>query len=157
METDVRTVYSVGDRPSHFHPLLDSMRIYFVLFRFLIVALLTAALDCSVFAAAYWSGTSIHMAQTLARFVAMFFNYGAVRGAVFNSGQSHAEVVPKYLLLVVVSGVISYGTICWLIARLPLNVLVAKMIAESVIFLANFAIQRDFVFTRHKTGHGGLR
>lgn len=157
LETDIRTVYADGNKPSHFNPLPDSMRIYFTLFRFLIVALLTAGIDYTVFVAAYLLGAPIYGAQILARFVAMFFNYPAVRNAVFNSGQSHAEVILKYLLLVVISGSISYCVILVLVSEFSLGVIVAKMIAESLIFLANFAIQRDFVFIRQagKKGNPG--
>ena len=154
MEIDVSTVYFDRNRKSHFHPVVDSMRIYFTLLRFLVAALLTAAIDYTVFAAVHFWGAPIHLSQTAARLVAMLFNYVAVRRAVFNSGQSHAEVMPKYVLLVAVSGVISYSMIRLLMTELSLNVLVAKLIAESVVFIANFAIQRDFVFTRQRDRAG---
>jgi glycosyltransferase involved in cell wall biosynthesis len=48
-ELAIETVYLDGNRSSHFNPLLDSMRIYFLLLRFGAVSLSTAVLDNSVF------------------------------------------------------------------------------------------------------------
>ena len=52
-EVPIRTIYEPGNRTSHFNPLLDSMKIYFVLLRFSSVSLMTAALDTLVFYLAY--------------------------------------------------------------------------------------------------------
>ena len=42
-EVPIRTIYEPGNRTSHFNPLIDSMKIYFVLLRFSSVSLMTAA------------------------------------------------------------------------------------------------------------------
>ena len=49
MEEPIRTIYEAGNPSSHFNPLVDSMKIYFVLLRFASVSLLTALLDNLVF------------------------------------------------------------------------------------------------------------
>ena len=76
----------------------------------------------------------------------MGFNYAAVKRAVFYSGQSVSHTLPKYLALVCVSGVVSYLLIKGLVMFTPLPVIAAKLVAEPLVFLANFAIQRDFIF-----------
>ena len=58
--------------------------------------------------------------------------------------------MPRYLALVVVSGFASYGLIRLFISTLNMEVMAAKILAETMLFIANFAIQRDFVFTKHK-------
>ncbi|HEX6972558.1 MAG TPA: glycosyltransferase family 2 protein, partial [Limnochordia bacterium] len=42
VEQPIRTIYIDSNRSSHFRPVADSMRIYFLLFRFSLLALLTA-------------------------------------------------------------------------------------------------------------------
>jgi glycosyltransferase involved in cell wall biosynthesis len=148
IEEPIRTIYEPGNPTSHFQPLRDSMRIYFVLLRFTGIALLTAILDNGLFYLLYGTTQSVLEAQAGARIVAAVFNYTAVRKAVFLSHERHAVVLPRYLLLLAVNTTLSYAAIHWLSGTLPLGVLWAKMIAESVIFLANFALQRDFVFTK---------
>lgn len=145
-EIPIETIYIDGNRSSHFNPLLDSMRIYFVLLRFASVSMATALLDNSVFGVAYWMTSSLAISQVLGRIVAVAFNYVAVKRAVFFSKQSHTEAFVKYLSLVVVSGVMSYSLIRLVTAVLPIQVIPAKILVESLLFFFNFAIERDWVF-----------
>lgn len=148
VEETIQTVYFDENRSSHFRPLLDSMRIYAVLFRFAIASLAAAAVDTAVFLLASSLSSSIAGAQVCARIAAVTVNYIANKKLVFHSGRSHLYSLPKYLLLVAVSGTISYGMIMLLVSRTPLSVIAAKILAESTIFVFNFAIQRDFIFTQ---------
>jgi glycosyltransferase involved in cell wall biosynthesis/SAM-dependent methyltransferase len=150
VQVPIRTIYEEGNRGSHFHPVRDSMRIYFLLFRFSVLAISTAVLDNLVFAAAYSSTGRIGLSQIAGRLVAMTFNYAGARSAVFQSRQRHAVVLPKYVALVICNGLISYVAIQFLIGHTSLGAIYAKLAAEAVLFLANFAIQRDFVFTRRE-------
>src|SRR5205823_5738521 len=49
------------------------------------------------------------------------------------------------------SSVVSYLLISYLSRDLHVNTILAKVIAETALFLGNFAIQRDLVFTKSKT------
>ena len=49
VKVPIRTIYEPGDTSSHFNPLVDSMKNYFVLLRFSSVSLMTALLDSVVF------------------------------------------------------------------------------------------------------------
>ena len=151
IEEPIRTIYLEDNRSSHFDPVLDSMRVYLLLFRFSILSFLTAVLDNVIFAVTHMSGGSIAQSQITARTVAMFFNYFGARSVVFHSRQGHPAVLPKYVLLVLCSGVLSYILIQFLHFRIGLSVMAAKVLAEGVLFIANFAIQRDFVFTRRES------
>jgi hypothetical protein len=51
----------------------------------------------------------------------------------------------KYLLLFVTLAVLSYLSIRTM-ADFGMNVIVAKIAVESLLFLASFTIQRDFIF-----------
>jgi glycosyltransferase involved in cell wall biosynthesis len=147
-ETSIRTVYIDGNRSSHFDPLLDSMRIYFVLLRFGLTSLVTAAVDYSVFVTMFAATESIVQSQVMARAIALVFNYIAVKRLVFYSDQRHHIVFPRYLLVVAISGTVSYACIRLLMDYAPVNVLGAKLLAETVIFIANFAVLREFIFVR---------
>jgi putative flippase GtrA len=150
LEVPIRTIYLDHNRGSHFHPLFDSMKIYFLLLRFSTLSLLTAILDNLVFALAYAATGSIGKSQLAGRLVATVFNYLTARRVVFQSRQKHALVLPKYLSLVVANGLISYMLIQFLHYRAGIGTLPAKLMAEGLLFVASFAIQRDFVFTSPK-------
>lgn len=149
-EQPIRTIYLDDNRSSHFRPVLDSMRIYFLLFRFNILSVLTALLDNSIFALTFALTHGIAESQALARTASGILNYAGAHGAVFHSRQKHAEVLPKYVLLVVCSGALSYVAIQFLHVQLHIGVIPAKLLSEGLLFIANFAIQRDFIFTRRQ-------
>jgi len=146
IEEPIRTIYEAGNQYSHFNPIVDSMRIYFVLARFGSVSLMTALLDNLVFFLAFRHSGHILGSQILARVFAVGFNYSMVRRSVFYSKQRHKTVLPKYLLLVLVSGSVSYAGIRLLSAKLGINPVSAKLMVETVLFFANFAVQRIFIF-----------
>jgi hypothetical protein len=155
IEVPIRTIYEPGNRSSHFHPLADSMKIYFVLLRFASASLLTAALDNLVFYIAYRRTGRILESQILGRALAVAFNYWLVRTSVFYSRQRHAAVLPKYLALVVASGAASYGGIRLLAARAGMYPVAAKLLVESLLFFVNFAVQRLLIFKPRAEKRGG--
>jgi len=150
VEESIRTVYLEGNISSHFNPLIDSMKIYFVLLRFTLASLLSAVLDSALFRVVFGFSASILISQASARTVSMLFNYTAVKRAVFFSERKDVNTFPKYLTLVIVSGTVSYFLIRFLTTFSSMSVLAAKISAESLVFLANFAIQRDFIFAKHR-------
>jgi glycosyltransferase involved in cell wall biosynthesis len=147
-EVPIRTLYEPGNPGSHFNPLLDSMRVSFVLLRFSLLALATAAVDNLVFLLVFGATGQVAGSQVAARVAGVAVNYGGARRAVFLSRESHRVTLPRYLALVAASGTASYALIQLLAGYAALPVIGAKLLAESLLFLANFAIQRDFVFIR---------
>ena len=77
VQQDIRTIYLPGNPTSHFQPLRDSMRIYFVLLRFSFIAVLSAAIDNLLFYVLFTLSGSIVGAQAGARIAAGLFNYSA--------------------------------------------------------------------------------
>lgn len=150
LQEPIRTIYLDGNKSSHFNPFLDSMRIYLLLFRFTVLSVVTAVLDNAVFGIAYWATGGIGRSQIAARSVAGVLNYLGARSAVFHSQQRHRVVLPKYIALVVVNGIASYLLIRLLHFQLGVRTMVAKLSAEALLFVVNFAIQRDFVFSRRR-------
>ena len=151
VQVPIRTIYLGNNESSHFHPILDSMRIYFLLLRFSVLSLCTAALDNAVFAIAFTQTHDIARSQIAGRLVAMVFNYWGARRTVFHSQQPHARVLPKYVALVALNGLVSYALIQFLHLTFGVHAVPAKLGAEALLFIANFAIQRDLVFTRRET------
>ena len=150
LQEPIRTIYLDGNRNTHFRPIIDSMRIYFLLLRFGALSLVTAALDNVIFLGIFTVTGSIAQSQITSRLCAMIFNYLGARDVVFHSQQRHAVVLAKYVALVIANGLLSYGLIRWMVHNWGLRAISAKLFAEGLLFAANFVIQRDFVFTRKK-------
>lgn len=145
-EEPIRTVYLDGNRSSHFHPLRDSMKIYFVLLRFLMVSLATALIDNAVFAAALALSLPVPAAQALARMFALSFQYPAARRAVFHSREPHRRTLPRFLTVALAHALVSYASIHWLAAHWGGGWMPAKIAVETCLFPLNFLLQRDWVF-----------
>jgi putative flippase GtrA len=77
----------------------------------------------------------------------MIFNFACVKRMVFNSRGRVLREFLQYTALVAVSGTISFGLIAFFIAYLSISVLKAKLLAEGILFLGNFLVQRDLIFT----------
>jgi glycosyltransferase involved in cell wall biosynthesis len=145
-QVPISTIYIDGNRSSHFNPLLDSMRVYFVFLRFSAVSLLTAGLDNLVFLLAFWVWGDILLAMCGGRLVAGLFNYFANKFGTFRVKVTNKVAIPRFVLSVVLAGTASYAIIRWLTEVLAVPVVVAKFAAETAMFFFSFWIQRDFVF-----------
>ncbi len=145
-EVPIRTIYENNNASSHFNPLLDSMRIYFVLLRFAAISTCSAVVDNVVFAALFASTGHIVLSQVVARIAAMMLNFLLVRRMVFHSRGNGRREFLGYVALVALSGSASYGLIRLLHSQLGIGVIRAKLLAEGALFLVNFLVQRDVVF-----------
>jgi hypothetical protein len=154
-EVPIRTIYEAGNKSSHFNPIVDSMKIYFVLLRFGSVSLLTALLDNIVWYIAWRRSGDVLLSQVLARAVAVCFNYTMVRSSVFYSRERHKSVLPKYLLLVLASGTASYYGIRFFSQNVGVYPIYAKIFVETILFFVNFAVQRLFIFKPKDDTEGG--
>lgn len=147
-EIPITTVYIDNNKSSHFNPIFDSLKIYFVLFRFAILSLLTFILDFSVFAFLSYHGYNILTCQIFGRVTGILFNYPIAKKMVFHCSESARFPFLKYLTLVAANGAISFTLIDYIVAKYAFSPVLIKVLVESLLFLANFAIARDFIFTR---------
>ncbi len=142
----ISTIRFSGNESGRFNPLADSMRICFVLTRYIFVSVVTAATDYLVFLSVYPMLQSVLSATFFSRLVALTINYILVRQFVFCSREMILRTFAKYFVLVMMSGFISSALIEYLVAFPGINVLLAKMISELMLYVAIFAVERDFVF-----------
>src|SRR5208337_4746988 len=118
------------------------------------VSVMSGLLDSLVYILV-WSRTQNPItSQVLGRVVSVCFNYSMVRRSVFYSRQRHKTVLPKFLLLVLVSGTISYAGIRLVSAKLGINPVSARRRVEPPLSSANLAVQRIFIF-KPQAGTGG--
>jgi putative flippase GtrA len=67
---------------------------------------------------------------------------------VFRSTAAAAPELVRFLLLIIWLMCLSYTVVTGLIIFVGLSVYMAKLIAETTLFVANFAVQRLLVFRR---------
>jgi putative flippase GtrA len=127
------------------------MRIYFVFVRYCGASVLAAVIDTLVFLSVHAATGNIALSQVAGRCVAIASLFLVLKKKVFRSEASTAKSLAKYLALATMMGFISYSLIRFLNQRAGLPVLPAKLLAEGLLFLGNFVVQRELIFGRPRT------
>jgi glycosyltransferase involved in cell wall biosynthesis len=142
----IATVYEAGNLTSHFNPIFDSLRIYFVFIRFLASSMLTGLIDILAFSVAFQLGATILASAIVGRLVAGSFNFFVNERYVFRAQGSLLWPLTKYVLLVAALTAVSYQLIVGFVESFGLNVYLAKVSVEAFLFVVSFTIQRLLVF-----------
>jgi len=145
-EIEVDTIYENNNISSSFNPVIDSAKIYFVLFRYIIASLMTACVDYIVFFASYSILPKIFLCTYFARLIALFVNFVVLKKYVFHSNGKHIIIGLKYLLIVIISGFLSSLAIEYFNHVLNLNIFLSKISAELLLYFGIFIAQKEFVF-----------
>lgn len=148
VQVPIETVYLEGNASSHFNPLLDSAKIYLVFLRFITSSLLTALVDNLIFILAFTLGGGVLISQVLARAASVLVNFTLNKKYVFKHQEPNAAVFIKFVLLVAVMGWVSFSMIQFMVTHWGFAVIPAKILAESLLYLVNFATQRTLIFRR---------
>jgi glycosyltransferase involved in cell wall biosynthesis len=147
LEIPIETVYIDGNRSSHFNPILDSMRIYFVLVRFYFSAIAASGIDFAGFSLAFAVTHNILVSVAVGR-LSSLVNFLLNRRFVFHNHASIRGTLWRYYLLVPAIGAVSYFGIWALTRYAAWNVFAAKLIVDTLLSLVSFSMQRTFVFRR---------
>lgn len=147
-EIEIDTIYENNNIASSFNPVVDSAKIYFVLFRYILASLITAAVDYIVFFVSYSFIPKIFLCTYAARLVALFINFVILKKFVFHSKEKIAFIGLKYLLIVGISGFISSIAIEYFHHVLNLNIVLSKISAELLLYFGIFIAQKEFVFKK---------
>lgn len=147
IELPIETVYLDDNRASHFNPVRDSMRIYFVLVRFYFSALVAAGIDFAGFSVAFALTGNLLVSIGVGRFSSLV-NFAINRKFVFHSLASVQGALWRYYALVMAVGALSYVLIHTFQSFAGWNVFAAKIVVDSLLSLVSFAMQRTFVFRR---------
>lgn len=146
-EMNIKTIYEDKNKSSHFNPIIDSVKIYFVFFRFLIFSLICGGLDFLFYSISLYLFHYIFISEFIARVLSGTINFAWNKRLVFKSNQDIMPEALRYALLCLVNLVFSYGLISSLI-YIGLGPHISKLIALIGLFIANFAIQRVMIFGR---------
>lgn len=144
-QVPISTVYIDNNKGSHFNPFFDSMKIYFLIVRFLGASISSSVLDFVLYAFLIRNGFKIYESIMLSRFLSGWVNFYLNRKLVFKQQEQYGKALIKYWGLVIVMGTLSSFIVNGLMGYLARPMLL-KIFAESVLFLASFTIQKEFVF-----------
>lgn len=145
VEIPIRTIYIENNQATSFRPLVDSFRIYFILFRYGTSSLITAAVDFIVFVISLSLGMSVIASNLLSRTASIFVQFTLLNQMVFFT-KAKVRTFLSFVVYVYLMGIAS----AWLQIALQDNVggseIGAKISIEFMLFFINFAFLRVFLF-----------
>lgn len=165
IQTPISTIYENDNESSHFNPICDSTHIFSIILNralcgllvFAVTSMLSFFVDIGLFYFIYNFALTAHstghlfISVALARIVSIIFNYIANRYVVFaESTKKHAfgkHSFAKYLLLA--AGMLCCSYVFTKEANVifpKIDITLLKAIVDVILFVANFTIQRFFVF-----------
>lgn len=143
----IQTIYEENNTSSHFRVVVDSMKIYFVFFRFMLISLVSFAVDYTFFVIFYYMTAKLVPSLFLARLISATCNFMLNKQMTFKSSVRWQRSIIKYVVLSVCVFLASaYLTTAFV--YLGINVYFAKILADTLIFIGNFSAQRLIVFPR---------
>jgi glycosyltransferase involved in cell wall biosynthesis len=147
VEVPIQTVYIDNNSGSHFNPIFDSFRIYFVLLRYAVSSVATALTDFLVFYILSANGLSVLNSNMAARAFALWIQFILLKKYVFKNGAGLATFA-AYVTYVFFSGYVSSVMQDEFADQLINSPLLAKVVVEMTIWTFNFMFLRDIVFRR---------
>ncbi len=148
-EVPINTIYLNQNRESHFNPVFDSLKIYFVLFRFSFSALISTIIDYVAF---YFSLMFINVGLSfiLARLLSFCVNYNLNKRFVFRKETGGIKFLLKYLVLFSANLYIGYSSIEYICFE-GFSTFSSKIMVDVILFFFNFFVQREWVFKSRKS------
>lgn len=167
-EQKIKTVYIDNNSETHFHPFKDSVKIYAVIFKFMLSSGLSSIIDILVFTIINMlipenldSKLRILISTVGARAVSSLFNFFANRTTVFKSTESLGSTMLRYYILCVIQAMCSYGIVYLLTALISAEFRIVdslvKIVVDVLLFFISFRIQQAWVFGKRKSKNRAVK
>lgn len=152
IQIPIDTVYLDQNSSSHFRPIIDSIRIYKVPLKFLLIGLLSAAIDLGVFTIISTTLDDLLLKVVListitARIISGGFNFLMNRAWSFKSHLPIQRQFGKYLVLYfIIMGLSSLFV--YLLSFLPIHLTLVKAMVDAILFIISYLVQKHWVFKK---------
>lgn len=156
-EQKIETVYIEENQTSHFNPIVDSIKIYKIILKFMFSSVASSVIDIVMFSIFVWSignrldnNTRVFIATVGARIISSIFNCIFNKKAVFKSNASFKKVLVRYYIVCVIQMSISYllvSGLSWLFATsAELLLVIIKIVVDVVLFFISYRVQKAWVY-----------
>jgi glycosyltransferase involved in cell wall biosynthesis len=149
----IETVYLNDNESSHFNPLIDSLKIYFVFLRFIASSLCASIIDFICYAILIFFTNSLILSLSVARIISLTSQFMFNKKLVFCSStdkkKTRAEII-KFFLLAIFLYCSSYIGIELVHTYFKLNFYISKILVELSLFVISFLVQDILIFRASK-------
>lgn len=151
-EIEISTVYINENKSTHFNPLKDSINIYKLFFKYIFASISSFLIDILLFTVMYnllvgvINKEAILVSTVIARIISSIYNYCVNSKLVFEQEKLMKKQFVKYYTLVIIQMCISGLSVYIINNIINFNATFIKIIIDTIIFMVNFCLQREWVF-----------
>lgn len=152
-EEKIETVYLEGNKSTHFNPLTDSLKIYAIFAKYIMSSIISFLVDIVIYKIVFdllinhIVNYTIVIATVVARIISSLVNYRINKNTVFKT--SNNKSIVKYYILCFIQMIVSAVLVELIYNLLNKNYeVLIKLVVDSIIFLINFKVQKEWVFRR---------
>ncbi|MBU3111444.1 glycosyltransferase [Clostridium lacusfryxellense] len=153
-EVCIDTIYIEENKSSHFNPIVDSIKIYGVFFKFMSSSFISFILDIglfTLFSKLFYNLTPTYfilLATIVSRIMSSLFNYNVNKNAVFKHKTYDKFVIARYyalcLTLMLISG-LSVSATWFVFGR---SVVLIKVMIDGILSIMSYKVQKEWVFKK---------
>lgn len=150
-EVEIETIYLNSNANSHFNPLRDSIMIYKLFMKYFLVSFSSFILDIILFTCIFNIldiNSKVLAATILARVVSSIYNYIVNSNLIFKD--MNLKSLAKYYLIAIVVMLFSGCFVTYLYNLLNINIIIVKILVDTILGCINLLVQREFVFNEKK-------
>jgi len=157
-EQPIDTVYEDDNVCSHYNPIKDSLRIFKVMFKFLLSSAASTIIDLGVFYlvmklfAVKFGAYAELGATAIARASSSFINFNTNNKMVFDNKGHYKRALFRYYCLCIPQMLISAGLVTLINSvfanSMPIVATVIKFVVDTCLFFISYGIQREWVFSQ---------
>ena len=151
-EVPIQVIYIENNASSHFNPIVDSIKIYAIFFKFVISSFGSAVLDLLLFRVfskyifeSIFPSHFIEISTAAARVCSGIFNYSFNR-SIFKSKSKVKKSGSRYLILWLVQMTLSAYIVKFLTGITGITPLLVKIETDTILFFISYKIQQLWVF-----------
>lgn len=158
-EVPIQTVYLNANQGSHFRPILDSLRIYWVLLRHMLAGIASVAVDYAVYLVTLMVSGQILSSVYAGRLSSLLINFLLVKHFAFRSRSRGARQFLFYLVQVFGMAFVTAYVVRMAESLLGIDPAYSKIPVDILMYPINFTIQRVLIFRAALSGeaHGHRR
>ena len=144
----IDTIYIDNNAHSHFHPIIDSLRIYWVLFRDFFVSVSSFGIDIALFSVCHALTGHVLLSTYVSRSISGTYNFIGNKIFVFriSSKTRLGRELVQYTLLAVSLATASGTMVEMLAQRSGWGVTLCKITVDLTLYLASFLVRRFVIF-----------
>jgi dolichyl-phosphate beta-D-mannosyltransferase len=152
LQFPIKTIYINGNASSHFNPLLDSARIYTLIFKYLLSSLSAFVVDIVAFSLFLWLfrghnvSKYILLSTIFAKMISCTYTFAVNKKLVFAFRGGGGCTAVKFTVLCIVQALLSGFFTTDVVRWMHWNPVISKILVDTVLFFFSFQVQNRWVF-----------